>query len=110
MSAFYENEVKPWLDSGAKNEDEESLLYLLFNGETEYNRKYIPFDVKCVDHFGGEDMGSTYYSIIRFSNDDDACHVKFHGWYQSYVGCELDGYFEVVPETVTRVVTEYRKV
>lgn len=65
-------------------------------------------DYLCVDSYGGEDQGSTYYTIYKFSRDYEVCYFQFDGWYQSFNGSEFESVFEVKPKEVTKV--EYTKV
>lgn len=110
MSEFYQSVVKPFLDE--KDEIREEL----FQGESFDEGKHhwrdviIPFTAKCVDHYGGEGQGDTFYSVAKFTKDDQECFVQFDGWYASHEGSELDDYFEVVPRTFVKEVTEYSKV
>lgn len=57
--------------------------------------------VKHVDRYGGEDMGSEYWSVYEFSKGKDKVLVKFNGWYQSYNGSEFDEWFftKAVPKS-----------
>lgn len=64
---------------------------------------------ECVEHYGGEGQGETYYSVWKFvSKDDEVAFVQFDGSYQSYCGSEFDDYFFVKPKQVE--VTQYVKV
>lgn len=64
-------------------------------------------EVKMVDRYGGEDMGSTYYSVYKFSNEQsETVYAKFGGWYASYEGAEYEGWNFVNP--VTKTVTVYK--
>jgi len=60
---------------------------------------------KLVQDVGGEDMGSTYYSVYQFTKDDQEVFVKFDGWYASYDGASYEEYLFVTPQQV--VVTKY---
>lgn len=55
---------------------------------------------KCVDSYGGEGEGSTYYSIYSFTNkmSEETLYVKFDGYYASYVGSEFHDWFYVEPK------------
>ena len=59
-----------------------------------------------VEDFGGEDMGSTYYKIIKFTRGDNVVFIKFQGWYASYDGAEYEDFHVVSPTTKTVVVYE----
>lgn len=53
--------------------------------------------VKHVDRYGGEDMGSEYWSVYMFSNANEAVYVKFSGSYYSYDGSTFDEWFFAKP-------------
>ena len=59
--------------------------------------------VEHLDRFGGEDMGTAYYSVYSFEKDDQKVYVKFDGWYASHVGSEFTEYrfVEAKQQTVT---------
>ena len=66
-----------------------------------------PFEYKGVDSYGGEDQGSDFYSVILIrnpDNHDEQYHIKFQGWYTSYVGAEYEGWFFVEPKQKTITV------
>lgn len=108
MSEFYENEVKPFLDAD-NSEDGEIVQELFWGGSMDADMD-MPFDAKCVDSYGGEDQGSSFYSTVKFSKDGQECFVHFTGWYASHQGSELEEYYEVSPQVVVKEVTEYKKV
>lgn len=62
---------------------------------------------ECVEDFGGEDQGSTFYAVWKFVRGDEVTFVRFDGWYQSYNGAEYEECWEVVPAEKT--VTHYEK-
>ena len=59
-----------------------------------------------IEQYGGEDCGSTWYSIKHFIDHD--VYIKTTGYYQSHHGTEFyDGYGEEVkPQTKTITVYE----
>lgn len=61
--------------------------------------------VEFIEQVGGEEQGREYYSIYKFSKDEESVYVKFDGWYQSYLGAEYEGWFFVTPKE--KVVTVY---
>ena len=61
-----------------------------------------------VDSHGGEGKGEDYWSVYKFTLDNEVCWIKFDGWYSSYNGSEYSEFFFVEPKEV--VVTEYFKV
>jgi len=58
----------------------------------------------AVDRYGGEDQGSDYWCVWKFSKGDQDCFVKFYGWYASHYGSEYQGYKFVTPEQKTVIV------
>lgn len=59
-----------------------------------------------IEQYGGEDQGSTWYSIKHFVDHD--VYIKTDGYYQSYNGTEFEeGYgYEVFPKQKTVTVFE----
>lgn len=58
-----------------------------------------------VEKYGGEDQGSTWYSVKYFKNHD--VYIRTDGYYQSYNGTEFDdGYGEEV-FPVEKTITVY---
>lgn len=64
---------------------------------------------KVVDSYGGEDCGSTYYTVYEFridnGNEGETFYLRFNGWYASHYGTDYQDFREVRPKQVTR--TEY---
>lgn len=59
-----------------------------------------------VEDFGGEDMGSTYYAVHKFTRGDETVFIKFYGYYASYNGADYEGFVFVNPKEKTVVVYE----
>lgn len=56
-------------------------------------------EVEEVEQVGGEDQGSTWYSVQHFTDHD--VYIKIDGYYQSYAGTEFEDIpYEVVPTEV----------
>lgn len=68
--------------------------------------KGIAFEI--VDSYGGEGKGEEYWSVYKFTLDNEVCWIKFNGWYASYTGSEYTEFFFVEPKEV--VVTRYIEV
>lgn len=73
------------------------------NPPTHFSSHGVTFT--CVQSHGGEGEGSSYYTVYKFTKDDQEVFVKFDGWYASYDGSYYDKYFLVTPKQVT--VTQY---
>jgi hypothetical protein len=58
---------------------------------------------KAVDNYGGEDQGTTYYTVYKFERDDEIVYIKFYGYYTSYDGSGYEGFRQVFPKEVTKV-------
>jgi hypothetical protein len=74
-----------------------------FAYEEDFIHEEIPF--KQVEQVGGEDQGSTWYSIKYFPKQD--IYIKVSGYYSSYNGTDFeDGWGEEV-KPVEKTVTFY---
>lgn len=64
-----------------------------------------PQNIKAsvVESVGGEDQGSTYYTVYKFTQGDDVVYLKFSGWYASYNGADYRDFQQVHPKEVTKV-------
>jgi hypothetical protein len=60
--------------------------------------------LEYVYSFGGEEMGSDYYSVYEFKKGTEVALVKFDGYYASYSGSEYSGFLFVKPEPTTVIV------
>lgn len=50
-----------------------------------------------VDGYDGEDCGSDYWSVYKFTKDGEDVYIKFKGYYQSHYGADYEGFREVEP-------------
>ena len=62
--------------------------------------------VELIDNYGGEEQGSQYWSIYKFTKGDESVFVKFNGYYASYVGSEFQEFMFVEPKQKTITVYE----
>ena len=60
----------------------------------------LGIDTKSVYHYGGEGEGEQYYTVWKFSRDNEEVYFKFDGYYQSYDGATYNKYFQVKPKEV----------
>lgn len=62
----------------------------------------------CVDSYGGEGQGDTYYSVYKFTDNSsgEEVYLKFNGWYASYNGAEYTDLSIVRPKEKTVVAYE----
>jgi hypothetical protein len=81
-----------------------------------FMRDYIPnhftsvLDAKditavSVAEYGGEDQGSDYWNVWKFTKGTDEVLVKFYGYYASHYGSDYQNFQIVKP--VQRTVTVY---
>jgi hypothetical protein len=61
---------------------------------------------ESVDSYGGEDQGSHYWCVWKFSKDGEECFVKVYGYYASHYGTDYQGYKFVTPKQKTVIVYE----
>lgn len=77
------------------------------NGE-----QLVKLGVKSIEHadrYGGEGQGDTYYSIFKFTfENNEEIYIKYEGWYASYSGAEYQESYIVEPVQV--MVTQYVRV
>lgn len=92
-------QLKNWLNTNASQ-----MLY--DSDDLEDDALPEGWEEKQIKHYGGEDMGSEYWTIYNFTHKDGtSILVRINGWYQSYAGAEYDSWEEVVP--VEKTVIEY---
>ena len=111
MSKFYE-EVQAMLENDFDmGEDEDAVKsehfmesYLEFNEELFKSKSGL--DYKCLDSYGGEDCGSTYYAVYEFTRGNESCTIRFDGHYQSHYGTDYEGMKEVSAKQKTVTVWE----
>lgn len=59
---------------------------------------------ESVDHYGGEDCGSTYYTVYKFVVDgSETFYLRFDGWYASHYGCDYQDFREVHPRPTQKI-------
>ena len=67
------------------------------------------FKLELMEDYGGEDQGSEYWAVWKFTLEDEVAewveYVKFDGYYQSYNGADYQGWEFVTPKKV--MVTEW---
>lgn len=63
-------------------------------------------EAEVVDSYGGEDQGSEYYHVWKFTMAGEVCFVRFDGTYASHYGTDFDGWKFVTPKEKTVIVYE----
>jgi hypothetical protein len=58
---------------------------------------------KHEENYGGEDMGSEYWSVYSFTNGTETVYVKFDGYYQSFDGSTYECFDFVKPTPVQKI-------
>jgi len=76
-------------DKGWGNYDDytnlgESFMYGEISNPLRQHFSDAGYTLTYVDGYGGEGMGSTYYSVWKFSKDGTDTFIKFYGLVQSY--------------------------
>jgi len=91
-------------DQGYDNYEAEQFMWGLFD---EAPFKNLGISVLEVESFGGEEQGSNYYQVYRFSREGDPdVYIRFYGYYASYTGANYSGYKVVTPKIKTLTVYE----
>lgn len=80
----------------------ESFMYSYSQGEVNDTIETYDMEMDGVAasfeyHYGGEGLGSSYYSIIKFTSGAEVVYIKFYGNYQSHYGVDYDGWGQVQP-------------
>lgn len=91
---FFNSEIRDTEIS--EYDDEESVQF-----KTAVNAAGII--IKCEDDYGGEDMGSEYWSVYSFTKGTVKVYVKFNGYYQSFDGSTYEGFDFVKPTPVQKI-------
>lgn len=72
--------------------------------EIALDNQLIVYEV--LDQYGGEDQGSDYWCVWKFTKDGEECFIKFHGWYASNYGSDYHGWKFVTPKEKTIIAYE----
>lgn len=78
-----------------------------FDYLTEINPDYQSIVAAHVDNYGGEDQGSEYWAVWKFTKGSEEALVKFEGYYQSHYGTDFQEWNFV--KTAQKMVTIYVK-
>lgn len=62
--------------------------------------------LKCVEDFGGMDMGSERYVVFSMTDETGTRYFRKDGFYQSHYGTDWDGEFREV-KPVEKTITVY---
>jgi hypothetical protein len=101
----YEYKKTKW-NSKTKSYDEVGMVKFPIDRGYAKELNEMGVTYKLVDSYGGEDMGSEYWAIWKFSRGDETFMFKFDGYYQSYNGADFNSVFEVKPKTKEVIVYE----
>lgn len=90
-----------------KYNDWKSIPYTTYQVNQEYLESIGFGPIEEVTRYGGEDMGSTWYSVKYFPKHD--IYIRVDGWYQSYHGTEFGSWEEACSEVrpTTKQITVY---
>ena len=87
---------------------QDHILDELFHDGWKNNETNIDgYNLKCIESYGGEGMGTKYWSVWQVTGPDgiDLGFVKLYGVYYSYDGATYQGWKVVKP--VEKLVTVY---
>lgn len=91
-------------------ENEHSVQSELFRSEVPDDFEVLldmnNVQIEHANNFGGEDQGSSYWSVWKFTRGTESIYVKFNGWYASHYGSEYTGFSFVEPAQKTITVYE----
>jgi hypothetical protein len=65
------------------------------------------FELQNIASHGGEDEGSEYWAVWKFTRGQESVLVRFNGYYQSHCDTQYLGYEFVIPKEV--MVIQYKK-
>ena len=75
-----------------------------YNTEMQYsNEENDKYKIESeIDYHGGEGQGDYYWKLTRILNKEtnEACYIKFYGYYNSWDGVEWEGWCLVKPKKV----------
>ncbi len=77
-----------------------------FRGFIDVVPEYSGISVCHVDSYGGEDMGTEFWKVWKFTKGEEEIMVKFDGYYQSHYGVDFQEWKFVKPVQV--MVTQYQ--
>ena len=78
------------------------------NNELNSAFKTANIEFSCDDSFGGDGKGDDFWSVFKFTRNNEIGYLKFDGWYSSYSGANFRERFWVEPREVT--VVQYFKI
>jgi hypothetical protein len=106
-------EYKHWKTKEMTNAvvDGEEVCKEMLHGDSEHfdglvNLRPEKIQAVVVDSYGGEDQGSEYYHVWKFTMDNETAFVRFDGTYASHYGTDFDGWKFVTPREKTVIVYE----
>lgn len=104
-------EYKHWKtkDIEVQRAEGEDVCKEMLHGDSDHFDSLLklrPEQIKAevVDSYGGEDQGSEYYHVWKFTMDDETVFARFDGTYASHYGTDFDGWKFVTPQERTVIV------
>lgn len=97
------HEVMEWFEANT-SACEEFMNEDLWETKYDVKEAFEGWEYESVDHYGGEDQGSTYYTVWKFSNGEEEFFLRFDGYYQSHYGTAYETFNEVKPKKVEQIV------
>lgn len=113
-AASLADKVMYFLEDMPRSEVEEAMFRGYCNASItdKLKLRLKPYSITytLADELGGdeEEDGNVYWKVYAFSDGKEVCHIKFDGYYSSYDGSEMRGFFIVKP--VTKQVIVFEKV
>lgn len=96
------HEIMEWFEANT-SACEEFMNEDLWETKDDVKAALEGWKYKSVDYYGGEDQGSTYYTVWKFSNGEEEFFLRFDGFYQSHYGTDYETFNEVKPKKVEKI-------
>lgn len=108
-------EYEDWQEYESKSSNSNNSLYKAWSDipsvDDEIQKEYLESvgigEIIEVEAYGGENMGSTWYSIKHFPKHD--IYIRVDGWYQSHYGTDFEDWDTACSEVkpVKKTITTF---
>jgi hypothetical protein len=80
--------------------DDENASYFMdeYCDDPSFDDTFPEVERVCLDSYGGEDMGSDYWAVWKFTEGEESVMYRFQGYYASHYGTDYQDYQEVQPK------------
>ncbi|NQZ74684.1 MAG: hypothetical protein HRT61_01005 [Ekhidna sp.] len=106
----YNHETKSYEETGEFAKTQDDICDYFMDGHSYVNKHLLQklfgskgIEVETLETYGGDDYGYDYYSVIKFTYEDQVGIVKFQGHYYSYGGSYFDNWDFVEPKPVAKI-------